>query len=479
MRSKLVAAVACTLLVVGGVASASDLREGVTRQATRLVMSDNVSLLKTLPEGVGAIAIAFSSDTPHMYLSTLKAIQVYDTSDPKDPQLVGVEPLPHYQNEGMSLGERRNGDKFLLVASGAASVSPRGYTDSNSRYVTVVDVTDPTSPEAVGGTETDSRTHTVSCTTPSCEWAYSDGRTQGKISIIDLRNWREPKMATTYESVVPQGHDQDVDEAGIMWHVGGQGAVALNVKKATKPVPLASTNFQGVGNPDREKSPWNNFILHNSARPNAKAFKPNAGPSLKHGNVLLATEEDTAADICGPHLGSFSTWHIPYVDAKRYKKDNPKVQPGNGRITPLALWYPEDAGVAGANCSAHYFDYHKKGFVGQGWYELGTRILDVRNPRKIKQIGFFVAPGATETWGAWWVPQRNKKGKVTGRSTNILYTADAVRGVDVLEIDLPAKGPKLTQQVVVPVDWKAAARRSGVTSLPSDRWGWACRIPLS
>ena len=454
---------------------ASTVQAGPVEDAlNQVIASENVTLVKNMPEGGSAISIQFSSDTPHMYLSSLKGIHVYEISDPENPQLVGFEPLPHYQNEAMSIGERKNGDKFLLVGSTLAAVSTAGDVDADSRYVIVVEVTDPANPEAVGGTVTDSRTHTVSCLSTQCDYAYTDGRTQGVISIVDLRNFHDPKMAGTFTSVVPQGHDQDVDDAGFLWHVGGQGAVALDVSKPTKPVQLASTNGQAIGG----MTEYNGFILHNSARPNAKKFKANSAPSLKNGNVLLATEEDTGEGECGPELGAFSTWHIPYVDAKRYKKDNPQLGPGKGRIAPLDIWYPEDSGVYGAHCSAHYFDYHESGLVAQGWYELGTRIMDVRNPRDIKQVGYFLAPGATETWAAYWVPERDKKGKVTGKNSNIVYTADLVRGVDILRVDMPGKSAARTSEVEVPfVDGWNGLNLAPV-SAPSREYGLVCRIPL-
>jgi hypothetical protein len=446
-------------------------------QSQTLFASANVTNVGTLPEAAAAISIAFSSDTPHMYVSTLKGLHIYDTTDPTAPVRVGVLPLPHYQNESMSLGERTKGpfQKFVIIASTQASASTGGYYDpGTSRYITVVDVTDPANPNPIAGMPTDTRTHTVTCLTKSCEYAYSDGRTQGAMSVIDLRQPNAPKMAGTYESVVPQGHDQDVDDAGIVWHVGGQGAVALDVSKPTKPVPLASTNSSGVENADRAGSPYNNFILHNSARPNAKRFKADAAPALKNGNILLATEEDTGAGQCGPELGSFSTWHIPYVDAARYRKDNPQLMHGNGRITPLDLWYPEDAAVGHA-CSAHYFDYHEDGFVAQGWYELGTRILDVRNPKDIKQVGFFFN-NAMETWAAYWAPERDAKGKVTGRSSNIVYTADAARGVDILEVELPTdQTPRTTRAVTAPTLPESLLATREQLSIPSQDYGYACR----
>lgn len=476
MRPRLVVAAGMVLGLL--VASAPSGASAPTTDG--LFTSANVTHIGTLPEASPAISIAFSSDTPHMYVSTLKGLHVYDITDPKAPARVSVLPLPHYQNEAMSLGERKKGpfEKFVIIASTLASASTKGYYDLGSaRHIIVADVTDPANPREIAGMPTETRTHTVSCLTRSCEYAYSDGRTQGKISIIDLREPNHPKMAGTYESVVPQGHDQDVDDAGIVWHVGGQGAVALDAKKPTSPVPLNSTNGQGVGIPDRTGNPYNNFILHNSARPNARSFKPSAPPSLKKGNVLLATEEDTGAGECGPELGSFQTWHVPYLDAAKYRKANPKNEPGKGSIAPLDLWYPDDAAV-GANCSAHYFDDHHAGFVAQGWYELGTRILDVRNPRKIKQVGFFFN-NAMETWASYWVPERNAKGKVTGKSSNIVYTADVGRGVDILEVKLPGKSPKKTRAVHAPRLPASAFELAPQLSAPSPEWGYACRIVIS
>ena len=40
-------------------------------------------------------------------------------------------------------------------------------------------------------------------------------------------------------------------------------------------------------------------------------------------------------------------------------------------------------------CSAHYFD-ERGGLVAQGWYEGGTRFLDVTNPADIKQVGYWI-----------------------------------------------------------------------------------------
>jgi hypothetical protein len=73
--------------------------------------------------------------------------------------------------------------------------------------------------------------------------------------------------------------------------------------------------------------------------------------------------------------------------------------------------------------------------VAQGYYQQGLWFEDVSDPENIKYYGHYT-PVAAEVWDAYWVPKRNKQGLPTGEDTNIVYTADAVRGVDVLEVDL-------------------------------------------
>jgi hypothetical protein len=476
VRNRIVVVAMVAGLVFGGSVPSGTAQ--VPNPVDQTFASENVTVLNRLTEGAGAISMQFASDAPIMYLSTVKGLQIYDISDPAAPALLGAEPLPHFQNEAMSIGERRNGTKFAIIASTLVAASTAGDVDpGNARFIIVVDVTDPTAPEVVSSLETETRTHTVSCVDlPECRFAYSDGRSQGAISIIDLRDPSEPKMAGTFKSVVPRGHDSDLDDAGILWHVGGEGAVALDVSKPTKPVQLNSTGPEGVENTDRANSPYNNFILHNSFRPNAKRFKSSSAPALRNGNVLLATEEDTTAGQCGPQYGSFQTWHIPHLSAKKFAKANPLLGPGGGSIEPLDNWYPEDA-AAGAHCSAHYFDYHDEGLVAQGWYEYGMRILDVRNPRKIQQLGYFFTPAA-ETWAAYWVPEYGSEGRQTGRDTNLIYTADVSRGVDILEFALPKGKRSETRSVTAPALPAGLLSMRPQVSLPTSTYGYACRIPL-
>ena len=63
----------------------------------------------------------------------------------------------------------------------------------------------------------------------------------------------------------------------------------------------------------------------------------------------------------------------------------------------------------------------RDGIVAQGWYQQGTRFLDVSDPTDIRQIGYFVAPGAL-TWAAHFAPT-----DPAGRDGEDRHGADAAR----------------------------------------------------
>ena len=78
------------------------------------------------------------------------------------------------------------------------------------------------------------------------------------------------------------GHYWDFD--GVLgWHTGSGGAAAFDVSDPVHPRLVNATNAKGIA------PGLNDFIQHNSMRPNAKAFRKGAPPSIKNGNVLLVT----------------------------------------------------------------------------------------------------------------------------------------------------------------------------------------------
>jgi LVIVD repeat len=473
---RLLTALAAALPAVGLVPAA----QGVP---VPIVASANIELLATIPD-VGAISTAFDSDEPLMYVNTLNGISIYDISDPALPLLQGQLPMPHFENEAMAvgerLGERKNGTDFVLVGLDLYGVTPtKPDTPNAGGYeLIIVDVTDPASPTIRGRIPTTSSVHTIQCVGKACRYAYTSGAYDGgTFHVIDLKDLDNPKEIKALKNVAGEGHQWDMDDAGVLWSSGFEGAAGYDVSDPLNPKPLASTNKKG------SESPYNDFIMHNSYHPKAKKFRPNSKPSLANGNVLLVTEEDYDNPVCGGDAGegTFSTWHIPYLNAKKYRKDNPKLALNRGKMTPLDNWNSEilDSGertVAGAFCSAHYFTFHDSGFIAQGWYQQGTRILDVRDPKNIKQVGYFFT-GDTETWHAYWAPQRDKDGKVTGRDSNVIFTNDVARGIDILKVTLPKTKPGETKNKRAPIlpQWLEAAPVTA--SLPTNKFGYICRTP--
>jgi hypothetical protein len=471
MRRRLLLILA-TLVLALGVAPA-------TTAADEIHATPNVTPVGAIPDAT-AISTEFASDEPLMFVSTLKGIRTYDISNPRLPVPLGVLPMSFFQNENVKLGERFDADgnleeRFLLIGFDLYGVTPTEDPTNvgTTREVVVVDVTDPADPHITARLETNHRTHTLGCANAECTHAFTSGDNLS-FDVINLADIHQPFIETTITDqpmagntgiTSSIGHDWDVDADDVAWWVGTGGIIAYDVSDPTNPVILNSSDEHGR-DPD-----WNIFISHNSLRPNADVFEgprhhpgrgggPPAGrgpvgtdsgdPHVDGGNVLLVTEENYQDVTCETE-GSFQTWYVPDLDPSI----NSDGEQDGGTITPLAQWNTEvlSTGIAtpaGAFCSAHYFDYHQDGFVAQGWYQQGLRILDVRDPHDITQVAYWVT-GVQETWGAYWVPEYDEEGRQTGEKTNVVYTNDPTRGLEILEVDLPDSAPEDTAEVSAPI----------------------------
>jgi hypothetical protein len=117
------------------------------------------------------------------------------------------------------------------------------------------------------------------------------------------------------------------------------------------------------------------------------------------------------------------------------------------------------------NCSSHWFDA-QNGVAAVGWYEQGVRFLDYRRPTEITQVGYYV-PANGSTWAAYWSP--------TDPKGEIVYTADAYRGIDVLRID---NGGRTGKKVRAPVrdEWFGSPSRDSVSFQPHPSYGFMCPV---
>ena len=430
-------AVLCALLVAAAPASSADLPADQP-----LATSSNVHLLTHIPGN--AAGMNFSGH--YAFVTGWTGVQVLDIARPESPQLVAELPLPHFENEDVDLC----GDTLIVV-------NDREAKDLGSVLYSV-NIANPLTPfvQAVlplGLTGNGRGSgHIANFVKSNCTQAWIDGGDH--VEVVDLTDPAAPRSLGKFESAASMSdafkvsHDTELDGAGTVWNVGGGGAAAYKITSD----PLAPRLLGTTGAAGSNPSPYNDFILHNSQH---------------RGQTLLVTEEDyidtdeTPPGGCRGQ-GKFETW-----DASNLSR--------NG-ITPQDTWQTELNGMftSGAvdskapvtvNCSSHWFDA-RSGVAAVGWYEQGVRFLDYRTPTDIKQVGYYI-PANGSTWAAYWSP--------TDRTGQIVYTADAYRGIDVLKID----GGGLTGKKVaapVPGSWFGTPTLDAGLFQPHPVFGYVCPV---
>ena len=406
-----------------------------------VLTSPNVSLVSSQP-GAAGISGCFMHTAPLFVMSNLDSVRVFDVSDPLRPRLAGVLPSLQFENEAMNCGERQTDagtKRFALIGVDLYQAAPDDIEHVNDPVtggyeLVVVDVTDPANPHIRSRVPGTTSTHTVSCVEGTdCRYAYSAG-TDNRFSIFDLRDLGRPREVDgnpdkrgTQPFVSPTaGHKWNFDDGGYATHTGWNGSGVFDVSRPRHPRLVTTTGTAGRGQ-DPDHPGYNDFIHHNSFRPNAKAFRPDAPPAFANGNVLLVTEEDYMQTDCAK-AGSFQTWHVRSLDG------SPDA------IVPLDKVELADLGSFpvphDAFCSAHWFDYHPSGVVSVGYYGGGTQLIDVRRARDLRSYGY-ATWGASEVWDAYWVPRYGRDGVAGPGRTNLVYSVDLVRGLDVYAVDLP------------------------------------------
>jgi hypothetical protein len=408
-----------------------------------LATSSNVHLLDHVP----GTAAGMNFSDHYAYVSGWSGITVLDIAQPAAPKLVGELPLPHFENEDVDLC----GDLLTVV-------NDREAKDIGS-VMYVVSIANPTTPVVTAvlplGLTGSGRGsgHISNFVKPDCTQAWVDGGDH--VEVVDLTIPAAPRSLGKFESAAANSdafhvsHDTELDSTGTVWNVGGGGAAGYKLTAD----PLAPQLLGTTGVAGRNPSPYNDFILHNSQR---------------RGKTLLVTEEDyidtdeTPPGGCRGQ-GKFETWDVSRMV-------------NTGAITPLGTWETELNGMftGGAadskapvtvNCSSHWFDA-KDGVAAVGWYEQGVRFLDYRTPTAITQVGYYI-PSNGSTWAAYWSP--------TDPNGEIVYTADAYRGVDVLRIDGAGRTGKKVKAPVAK-SWFGSPARDSIAFQPHPIYGFMCPI---
>ena len=475
-----------------------------------------VEHLATLPApaSVSANFKKYADGKTYMFLSTLGGLHVYDVTNAASPTPVAALPLPHFQNEDVSIG----GNRLLISTDGGLG----------GGYLLVIDISDPTLPKPMHAVkmELSGEGHTASCIDSECRWVWvaGDQLTAG-IDVLDLERGSDidagalkldhspgkfwtfgfipipaskvevgtisrdptPTQSEAYREFGWSTHDVHVDEAGVAWVAGGDGTIGFDVSdygaEGTEPLkprvvsrtgnnalndndafdgpvwdaPNAVTDLSEGRVPDQQTG-WDpernkdtvNDFVHHNA------LRPDGG------STVLITEEDLynrrVSNMPGgcEIQGSFQTWGIE-----------------GGEMKPLDSWVTEfnelvadqDQDPWGGDvvptmglCSAHYFD-ERDGMVAIAWYEQGVRLLDVEDPTDIQQVGYWIPTGGA-TWSTYWAP--------TGK--DILYVLDNKRGVDVLRVKRRTEQP--VEAPILP-SWTAGSKSFG-KAYPG--LGFICRV---
>jgi hypothetical protein len=450
--------------------------------APALGASKNVELLDNLPEAKDATAINFMSydDGSSVMLVTGRfGLKSYSLEDPAHPELLdaitaedlrlpGDPPVnfdaaagpvsTFWQNEDMDVDSKR---KLALL-----SRDPRAYAGSTSREpgepdpngatniagVYMVDAKNPSDLKLISFQQLPTG-HTTTCVN-DCQWLWTGGPastttdvaqgwTFGRpIIVTDLRNPASPVAHPMNpvdlfrrDGFTAYSHDVQVDAAGIAWVSGDGGTRGYHTsgrhydsfdRRVRTATPLDPIPYAGGGLPAGVVGDENGGFEHNAWRPVGRSA-PKGDSRYRKGELLLATEEDfgPAEEACR-NRGQFTIASLK----GSYDGEAWRSRPGNKfRLQAVGTWNPfEKEGsrpIGGpynplANfCSAHYFDVDGS-TVTYAWYGEGTRFLDISDPENPTQFAYW-RPDDGIVWASYM-------------HDGYVYTADHVRGIDVLRL---------------------------------------------
>lgn len=370
MITRLLAA-ATTCLVLGtSVATASPLVDG--GPGPGYFASDNVEYVGFVPFNNDSAGGKLVGD--YFYVTSSRALLVYDISEPIAPVLVGQLPLlqtPYFAEEDP------DGNGEILLVGGLDGV------------LNVISVEDKTNPTIIGQLA-DGDAHTTSCVL-NCKWAYNDdGR------IIDLRDPTDPKIAGDWKEGTSVGASHDVTEVapGIVMTSSTPMLLLDARKNPAKPKTIAS-----VGGTDPR-------YIHANVWPQ----------KMKDKFLLVQAETTSGVSTCdGEEDGSFMTF-----DATKWKKTRSFEMIDELRY---ATGLPTEGRMPYGTYCAHWFDVHPSfkngGLLTMAFYENGTHFLDIDAKGKISEVGYFV-PLAGSVSADYWV------------TDEIVYAVDYNRGFDII-----------------------------------------------
>ena len=349
------------------------------------VTSDNVEHVAFIPFEAGTATGAnfFGKGKDRfMVITSWRSFSIYDISDPAAPVQLSQVPFGFaFENEDVAT----NGEIMLFSESAPGNILHIWNIEDKSNPVEIATL------EGAGD-------HTTSCIL-NCKYAYGS---EGHIS--DLRDPANPKLLdATWGEGTPagnSGHDITEVAPGLVLTSTNPMMLLDARKDPTKPKVLAVS----------EQMPA--FVHSNIWPRNGKDRW-----ALSTGETWTPNEavcDDNSAGLTTHDTTNWKKTHtLKTVDTYRMKNGVEGGGPTAGN--------PAVNGPFG--CSSHWFTTHPKwnngGVVAAGFYNHGTRFLNVDAKGKITEVGYFL-PNAGGTSGAYWVDDK------------IVYAVDYQRGFDIL-----------------------------------------------
>ena len=420
---RLLLALSAVALIAGMAPAAAEPEPGPGYIAT-----DNVEWVANLPlntDSAGAKVLGKS-----LFVTDDRGLTIWDISKPASPSLVSFTAAPqgaYYVEEDVDT----NG-KILLIGS---------YSDLTQRLpgpldrLFVLDVSNRAAPKIIGELQ-GANSHTVSCVL-DCTYAYnSDGR------IIDLRNPAQPKLT------------------GTRWDTGMTVRSRHDVTEVAPGIVLTSTNPMLYL--DARQDPANPKLLGTASPGDNRLMHGNLWPRGGTDKFMLAGGE-TGGDCASETDGAFMTY-THSTDPVTGKTSFDKADEFR-----LFTGLPTDGNSPYDQFCAHWFTEHPTfndgGLVAMGWYEHGTRFLDVdRETGEITEKGWFYPVGGS-TSAAYWI------------NDEYLYVIDYQRGIDILRwTGKPATKTVKVGDQTPPARPKLPARPRPLKALASDA-NYICPLP--
>jgi hypothetical protein len=431
----------------------------------------NVRLLSNTPTGtgtgggfLGSTYFQTSADTVWFTAASTQAVTggllAFDASNPERPVVVGSLPIPHHENEDLTISAARH---LVVISQQPFRTNPEDPTSAyQSGREYVVDVSVPSAMHLVGMVLLPAQVaknavrtfggpgHTTTLVGGD-NYLWVSGSRDGRVYVVDLHQASAPKLLGSFASPAGRStptwtpgvvHDVDVDRYGDVWVTGSGGTAMYRLTKD----PLHPTLVASISAADNVRA--QQYIHHGSQR-------------LSRDDVLV-TEEDYQAgcDSATHQDGSLQTWRIDrrahrLVEIGSY--DAPRGEDSSGPLSQL--------------CSSHWFTINSRHVVADAWYGAGLRFLDYSNPRHPRPIGVWRGD-STIASQARFVPGR----------PDLVYVADYMRGLDVVQIDNGGAGAR----TVTPSDEQPVAATPGVDVpglrirvrlRPHEDFGWVCAVP--